>query len=127
MSLQTSTVIWVGEHRLFLDNNNIINVKPSGNVDKKSAELIREAFLKLIEEARGSVNILADLNNAGKPSIEARRVAMEIFHKKEVNSIAFFGLNPVARVIASFIISIAKKKEIRFFKTKEEALDWFAQ
>ena len=41
--------------------------------------------------------------------------------------IAIFGLNPVARVIASFIMGVAKKKDQRFFKTKEEALAWLKQ
>lgn len=124
MSSQTSTVIWVSDHRLFLDSNNIINVSPSGNVDAKTAPLIKEAFLKLIADADGPVNILADLNKAGKPSVEARRVANEIFHREEVKKVAFFGLHPVARVIASFIKAIVNKKEISFFKTREEALNW---
>ena len=33
-------------------------------------------------------------------------------------------MHPVARVLASFVMTITKKNEIDFFKTKEEALAW---
>lgn len=119
-----STAIWVGNHLLYLDSNDVINVIPSGDVDKETAGLIKEAFLKLLDSTDNKVKILANLKEGGKPSFEARRVAIEIFSKDQVEMVAFFGLNPVARIIASFVINISQKKEISFFRTKEEALKW---
>jgi hypothetical protein len=40
---------------------------------------------------------------------------------------AFFGMHPVARVIASFVMGVSPNKMMRFFKTKEDALIWLRE
>ncbi len=127
VAVKESTAIWIGSHLFYLDNGNILNVVPSGDVDTETAKLIKQAFLKLLGSVEGEVKILADLRAGGIPSIEARKVAVEIFNKDQVKRIAFFGVNPVVRIIATFIVNVASKKELRFFKLKEEAVHWLNQ
>jgi hypothetical protein len=116
--------ILAGKHKLSLGNDNILYVKPSGSVSSEDALRIRDAFIELISLAKDDLCVLADLNNAGKPSIEARKVAGEILRKDEIKKLAFVGMHSIARVIAKFMINLLSKKEARFFETKEEALIW---
>jgi len=46
---------------------------------------------------------------------------------EKTGKVAVFGLHPVARVIASFVMGVSKNKDMRFFKAKEEALAWLKE
>ena len=71
--------------------------------------------------------MLIDITKAKKQSPEARMTWKELSEHEKIEKIALFGLHPVARVLASFIIGQSKKKDMRFFKTKEEALAWLKE
>jgi hypothetical protein len=116
--------IRIGESRYYLGENNIVHAIEVGVMDDQKAMAIKEAYLKVLDIVKGQVNILVDLNKAKKPSAKARKILNEINEDERVDRVAHFGMHPVARVMASFLIGLSKKKEIRFFKTKEEALKW---
>jgi len=71
--------------------------------------------------------MLLDINKAGQVSSGARKIGKETFEDEKVGKVAFVGLHPVARVIASFVMGVTRKKDMRFFKTKEEALAWLKE
>ena len=50
-----------------------------------------------------------------------------MLENEKIGKVALFGLHPVARVIAAFIMGITRKKDMRFFKSKEEALAWLKE
>jgi len=79
---------------------------------------------KLASMIDGKVNFLIDVNKAGKNSPEARSIWTKTTENENTNKVAIYGLSPVARVLASFVIGVTKKKDIRFFITKEDALNW---
>jgi len=119
--------IRVGENRIYLGEDNILYLTIFGEVDEKIEIGINEAVLKLINMVEGKVNTLIDLNKVGKTSTEARKKQKEISEHEKIGKVALFGLHPVAKVIASFFMGISKKKDIRFFKTREEALAWLKE
>ena len=119
--------IWVGESRYYLGEDNIVYVTIVGEVDEKIANKHREAGAKTINMIEGTVDVLIDINKAGKLSPEARKVFRELSENEKAGKIAIFGLHPVARVIASFFMGTTKKKDMRFLKTKEEALAWLKE
>jgi hypothetical protein len=116
--------IRIGESRYYFGEDNIIYVTEVGEIDDQKVMAIKEVFPEFLAVANGKVNILVDLNKAKKPSTKARKLFMEITEHKSVHKIAHFGMHPVARVLASFIMGVSQKKEMCFFKTKEEALKW---
>lgn len=67
------------------------------------------------------------LNKAGKSSPEARLIWQQISGLEKTNKVAKYGLNPVARVLASFVIGVYHKSNMRFFSTKEEAMTWLLE
>jgi len=116
--------IIVGANRFYLDENNLLQVTISGVHNDKIAKEMQAGFLKLLEMADGKVNIFADNSNAKKASPEARKIFSDLSENEKIGKVAIFGANPVARVIATFVIGLSKKKEIRFFSSKEAALGW---
>ena len=117
--------IWVGEHRLYLGEDNINYITPSeGDMDEKRAIEASQASLRLMNMVQGKVNCLIDLNKAGQQSSGARKIWKEWSENEKTGKVALFGLHPVARVVASFFMGISQKKDMRFFKTREEALAW---
>lgn len=75
----------------------------------------------------GKINYLVDLNKSGRNSPEARAAWKRACEDENVIKVAVFGLNPVARVLASFVMGVTKKKDIRFFIIKENALNWIIE
>ncbi len=119
--------LWVGENRLYLGEDNIIYVTNIGEIDEKIAIAMKEAVLKLMNMVEGKKHTLTDLNKAGKTSLEARKVFKELAEHEKQGKNAFFGMHPVARVLASFFMGLSKKKDMRFFRSKGEALAWLKE
>lgn len=117
--------IWVGETKIYLGEDNILNVIEVGESDEKMAIAFIEAVQRLENMVDGKVNLFADINKAGKQSPVARELYRERTETSEkLGRVAIFGSHPVARVLASFVTGISQKKDMRFFKTKEETLAW---
>ncbi len=116
--------IWVGENRLYLGGNNVLYITNVGEIDEKIAIEIKEAVLKFMNMVEGKMHTLTDLNKAGKTTSQARKVFQELAEHEKQGKNAFYGMHPVARVLASFFMGASKKEDMRFCKTKEEALAW---
>jgi len=119
--------IWVGKNRLYLGEDNILYYINVGEIDEKTALESCEAMLELRNMGKGKVHFFIDLNKGGKTTIEARKILRKFTDKNVQGKLAFYGLHPVARVLASFFMGMSKKKNMRFFKTKEEALAWLKE
>jgi len=119
--------IWVGDNRFYLGKDNIRHLTCVGDIDEKIALEIKEVTFNFFSIVEGKLKLFIALNKAGKPSSGARKILTKIFENEKIGKIAMFGIHPVARVLASFIMGISKKKDMRFFKTKEEALLWLKE
>ncbi|MCB4792813.1 MAG: STAS/SEC14 domain-containing protein [Elusimicrobia bacterium] len=119
--------IWVGETKIYSGEDNILYITAAGDSDEKMAAAMREVEVKFINMAQGKVNLLIDINRCGKQSPEARKIRQEVSDHEKVGKVAVFGMHPVARVIASFVISITKRKNNKFFKNREDALAWLKE
>jgi hypothetical protein len=117
--------MWVGGNKTFLTDQNIIHCVSIGEQTTEIALLQKEIVYKLFEWAKGKTNFLIDLNNCGKSSPEAREIWKQLSEDERTNKVAVFGINPVARVLANFVIGTSKSNNLRFFKTQEEAMLWF--
>lgn len=116
--------IRVGKNRIYLDDDNILYITIVGELNEKIALEVKEVISKLEDVPGRKRNIIVDINKAGKISSDARKIFKELIEDGKTERIAIFGAHPVARVIAAFGIGLSQKKDLRFFKTKEEALAW---
>jgi hypothetical protein len=119
--------IWAGENRFYLGEDGIMYVELAGEYNEQNAFALRDAYMKLLRTIEGKVNILVDNHVSTKPSPEARKIFAKLTEHEQCGKVAVTGLNPVARVIASFVIGVSKNKNMKTFKTKEEALAWLKE
>ena len=122
--------VWIGKTRMYLGKDNISYVTVIGEMDENTAFKMQKTIDKFINIAGKNVdkiNVLIDLNNAGKPSSKARKILKEMNDHEKTGKIAHFGLHPVAKVLANFTMGASKNRDMRFFKTKEEALVWLKE
>ena len=113
--------IWIAENRVYLSEDNIIHFTNVGEHDDKVASACKDAILRLFDMTEGTVHGLIDLNRSGQQSTEARKMWREISELERTGKVAIFGIHPVARLIASFVMGISKNRRMRFFKTEEDA------
>ncbi|MDD2890244.1 MAG: STAS/SEC14 domain-containing protein [bacterium] len=116
--------ISAGKHTFHLNKDNILYITIVGEIDGKKTSIPIEAIMKLLNMVNGKVNVFVNLDKAGKPSIKARKLTVEIHKNEKVGKVAHFGVNPVAKVIAAFFMGSCKKKDVRFFSKKERAIEW---
>ena len=119
--------IRVANSEFYLDEENILHIVSYGDLDEDDYEDMSAATIKATEDIEGKVNILVDINHCGKVPAKVRRMAKRDFEKETTGKVAMFGMHPVARILASFIIGITRKEDIRFFKTEAEALAWLKE
>ncbi len=119
--------IMVGENRIYLGEDNVLDIINVGEIDEKTAIAMKEAIQKLMNMAEGTVYTLTDLTKAGKTTPEARKVFKTFIEPGARGKIAYLGMSPVARVLAYFVMGSSRKEDMRFFKTREEALAWLKE
>lgn len=117
----------IGKSRTVFIDKKIIHVAPEGEITTEMALKHVELDSKLLQIAEGQVNYLINLNKSGKNSLAANEMFKNLCHHPKVNKIAIYGLNPVARVIAAFVIGLDPNKKQQFFKTEEQARNWLSE
>ncbi len=116
--------IWVGESRFYLGEDDIFYETIVGKQDERTVIAALEYHNKFKNMVEGKMKMLLDINRAGQVSSGARKIGKETVEDEKIGKVAFVGLHPVARVIASFVMGVSRKKDMRFFRKKEEALAW---
>jgi len=116
--------IWVGENKSILIGGNIIHIKAVGDQTNEVAQAQLKVNHQLFNLIDGDAFFLIDLNKSGKNTPEARDIWNKQGDHEKVKKVGIYGIHPVARVIASFVMRTSSKKNRGFFKTKEEALTW---
>ncbi len=119
--------ILAGESRFYFGEDGIMYVEIAGKQDVEEAVAMRDAYLKLVDKVDGKVKIFVNNSEAKQPTNEARKIFSELTSHEQCGKVAVLGLNPVARVIASFVLGVSKNKNMKIFKTKEEALAWLEE
>lgn len=114
---------WVKENYLYLKENIVFDIA-KGETNEAIALAIKDCVFHFASFCEEKINLFVDLTNAGKPTSQARKVYKTISEDERIGKIALVGLHPVARVLAASLMMISGKKDLRFFKNKEEAIAW---
>jgi len=123
----SDTEILNGANEITLMEGNIIFIIVNGIQTDQIALAQKEINKQLAQLVKGKINFLIDLNKSGKSSPLARKIWREITDDEETNKVALYGLHPVARVLATFVMQIASRNNIQFFTNMEDALKWIKQ
>lgn len=115
----------VCSNKIFLLDNNIIYIEVNGEQTDEIARTVKNSYEMVIKLMNSdSVKHLVNLNNSGKGTPEARRTWKQLTEHELTEKVALFGIHPVAKVLASFVMGVTNKKNIRFFNNKQDALLW---
>lgn len=122
--LQKEVKIWT--------EGKIIRCKFFGDQDKQLAKEFMEKTLEALDLVGGQRKVLVDGRGGAKwLDIKARKIYAEFGERAEIDKLAVFGLSTIQGVLGSFLIAVIKSKtnikEIKFFKTEEEALKWLKE
>jgi hypothetical protein len=112
------------QHTTIRFSNNILILVGRGGYDKQLATLVRDAILDVLDSSSVKINILADFNEAGKSSSEARDIWRGLAAHKNIGKIACIGGHPLARILAVFILKLTQNGRFRFYSKTEEAMNW---
>ena len=84
--------IRVGEHRVYVSDDNIIHVASIGEIDDETANAIFEISREMMTTQKENLKVAIDCNKTGKPSPKARGVFQELGRNERVAKVAAFGL-----------------------------------
>ena len=113
-----------GETQVIFRDDNILYFIMGGKPDHDMAINIKNIALDFINKSENKISFLIDINKVGQPSSDARKIFRDMQELDKVKKTALFGAHPVAKILASVVISISRKGNQRFFDTKEDALKW---
>jgi hypothetical protein len=115
---------WAGENHYLLGDDNIFYVTLNGDVGDEMGIEIDRMINGLADAVDGEIDLLIDLNRAGKTSSKSRQLFKAFSETGKCRKVALFGMHPVAMVIASFVMGISRNRHMKFFKKREEAMEW---
>jgi hypothetical protein len=116
--------IYIGESHFHVGEDNIFYNTIVGEIDVETATKFREYQLEVLNNSKGKIHSLVDLNQAGMPTTSATQIGRDMFNHEKMGKVALFGLSRMAEIITNFMVGITGKRHIRHFKTEEEALKW---
>lgn len=114
----------IGGDTVFYRDDSTIQVIAIGVQTLEMAMEMKELCLELSSGMDGKCNYLIDLNDCGKNEPGARKIWKELSEHNNTKKVATFGMNPVAQVIANFVIGTHKGNNLRFFKSEKDAVNW---
>ncbi len=114
------------------EKDEIIRVKFLENFTKDYAKLFKEDALKIGKEIKSlgkEVRILNDVNDISDSFvIDSTTEALLVDSTEYANKIASYGKGTqamnISLSVSAIVHFIMKRKEMRFFKTQEEAKEW---
>lgn len=117
-------VFRIADNNIRVLDGNIIHIKAYGDQHDEIAEEHYLLHKQLSRQLEGKLNYLVDLNHAGKSTPTARKVWKKLSESEFTDKVALWGLHPVARILATFVMGVTRKKEMKFFTSMEEAVAW---
>lgn len=123
----------VGDSTIIFNNHierledDIVLVTAWGEITGEIARAHYHYFNAFMKESPVPLKYIIDLNNCGKNDPEARNIWKELSEHTLVDKVVLYGLHPVTRVIASFVMRLSRNKNLRFYNLKEEAMQWLKE
>lgn len=121
---------------LDVDDNGIMYLKVSGDLGKSKIKFLREwsNYVKkvtkdLYKKKSNKILVLIDASSANEVDAESLTELYDIVehNSKFVARAAVFGANYFVRIIVELAIHATKRKKMKIFKTREDAMEYLLQ
>lgn len=126
MDKDIATIISSGSSHIsfYMDEEHILHITTVGGINEDIAFKAKDLIIDVLKNRSYCVNILADLNKIGQDSPQANKIWKELGALNNTGKIAFTGLHLVAQLFATFLMARHRKKHMKFFRDKNDALNW---
>ena len=92
-------------------------------IDDEEAERIDTVGRSFLD-SKDADRVLIDIRRSSYFSSAARKRWAGFLRHPNIKKTAIFGGNTFVRTLATFVIGASQKKNIRFFATEREAIEW---
>ncbi len=116
--------IKIGENTLYLGEDNILRETFVGRPDEATAKEIAEAANTLRNMVDGKVDTLVNIDKIEMITPKVLESAVINLTEARVGRVAVVGKNPIAIILTAPVIAAARKNDLAYFKTEEEAMKW---
>jgi hypothetical protein len=118
-------------NRVFLNEDNLIEIEVIGNQNVASVELMGRQLDTLISQLKAagkSPLVLDNLLQMGTVNPEARRLVVELGKRLAFDRCAMVGQGGILRFGANLMLrATGRADRIRFFTDRDEALRWLTE
>jgi len=119
-----------GEYKIWWDEKNCIGrIFVSGEIQIEESLKITKESIKIAEQYGKKKGWLINAVKVTKPifSLRLRKIMAEAKKVMSFGKVAVVCTSTVLRVTMSFVLVAVRKKNVKFFKTEEEALKWLKE
>jgi SpoU rRNA methylase family enzyme len=109
------------------EKEKVLRSKIYGDPDEEAAKQLLKEVAAIAENIPGKLLFLNDMSQAGKPTVEARKILIKGTNPNKIEKIAFFGGSLLTRIIISFIMASSGVNKVKSFTTEEKALKWLKE
>ncbi|MEJ2759303.1 MAG: STAS/SEC14 domain-containing protein [Anaerolineales bacterium] len=112
-----------------MGKDGILRAEFSGDLDSSVVEQIRREFTPYIEAStpESPLKSIVTFYQLGKISFKTRRYMTELNQDSRYGAVAYIQPPRKARVLSQFIQKGSHRKNIQFFETEQEAINWIHQ
>lgn len=120
------------EIKIWLERDGIVRIETGKTINDETAEIIVRKFQEvakgMTEKPRVLVNI-THLPHSASSSFRKKVVDLlkEALKTPGVSKAAIYGGGPIQKIVVSFVLGVVRVKNIKYFKTEEEALKWLKE
>jgi len=118
--------------KIWLGDDGIVRVKVGKTMDEGIIDDLANDFQGIARKLSSKAKVLIDLGSVPNVPIssfrrKATRLIKDAFKNPGFEKIALYKGGVIPRTVVSFILVAAGLKNIKYFKTEEEALKWLRE
>ena len=112
--------------KVFVDSKGILNWIPETPYGQTEGTKGAIDMIKQLLDEHGPMRILIDLSKSERPDKHQRQIIINALRNNfhNVSKIALFGVAPVMKAVAFFIINSAGYSNLKFFSSRSQAESW---
>lgn len=123
------------DNRVYLDKNGIIHWEVISQEDldplkiERDIQEVLKAIFKLAKKSSsGKAKVFMDFHRVvSAGTAKSRRMLSDALKTGIFEKIAALGMSALVQTAAKFVITYAGIKSVKFFKSKEQALEWLKE
>jgi hypothetical protein len=116
-------------HRIYFDENHIMHVELSGELDLAGMEAYLDEYEATIDSVKpaGTYGVLVDTSGIAKVDLEARRLVVNRMENNSASGVfGIFGATPFIKHLINFILraTLHGRQNVKYFDSRDEAMSW---